>query len=215
MRPSSRDSRACRVSLAGRIRTRVRLLRRQLLLRSATASRRTHGRIRTANLLALNEAPLPVGLHGLGASERSRTSTEQPLRLPPLPLGYARSPWVDSNHRPRPSEGRALPLSYKEGGARGTRTLGDHAGCNRAPSPLGHRARSPCGRNRTFSPKPLGYSQLPSIGPHTVGVTDETRTRFLRDHNPALRPLQLPPTCTPRDSNPRASSCKEGALPLS
>jgi hypothetical protein len=43
-------------------------------------------------------------------------------------------------------------------------------------------------------------------------VTDRTRTGFLRDHDPACRPLQLRPQSTRRDSNPRHPVCKTGGL---
>src|SRR5687768_5368800 len=54
--------------------------------------------------------------------------------------------------------------------------------------------------------------------PHSTDrVADGTRTRTLRDHNPALLPVELrPPSSTKsewRDSNPRPSAPKADALP--
>jgi hypothetical protein len=46
------------------------------------------------------------------------------------------------------------------------------------------------------------------------GVTDRTRTGFLRDHDPACRPLQLRPQSTREESNLRRPVCKTGGLPL-
>lgn len=65
---------------------------------------RTRKRIRTSNLLDLNQTPLPIGLYGLeeagpgrgddgtgsSAYERIRTSTGNVLNVVPLPLGYVR-----------------------------------------------------------------------------------------------------------------------------
>lgn len=67
-----------------------------------THKRRTRKRIRTSNLLDLNQTPLPIGLYGQAgqdrgecpapsAHERSRTSTGNDLNVVPLPLGYVRS----------------------------------------------------------------------------------------------------------------------------
>jgi hypothetical protein len=49
---------------------------------------------------------------------------------------------------------------------------------------------------------------------HCDGVTDRTRTGFLRDHDPACRPLQLRPQSTREESNLRRPVCKTGGLPL-
>ena len=45
-------------------------------------------------------------------------------------------------------------------------------------------------------------------------MTGRTRTGFLRDHNPACRPLQLRPQSTREESNLRHPPCEGGGLPL-
>src|SRR5262245_35014698 len=46
------------------------------------------------------------------------------------------------------------------------------------------------------------------------GVTDRTRTGFLRGHNPACRPLPLRSQSTREESNPRLPPREGGGLPL-
>lgn len=53
----------------------------------------------------------------------------------------------------------------------------------------------------------------PSAAPSMIGVTDETRTRFLRGHNPVPRLLRPRPQWTLPGSNGRPSRCERGALP--
>ena len=74
---------------------------------------------------------------------------------------------------------------------------------------------SPWSRERGSNPPRKAYeaSLIPDL-PQCDGVTDRTRTGFLRGHIPACRPLQLRPQSTRRDSNLRHPLCERGGLPL-
>lgn len=56
-------------------------------------------------------------------------------------------------------------------------------------------------------------SLIPDL-PQCDGVTDRTRTGFLRGHIPACRPLQPRPQSTREESNLRHPLCERGGLPL-
>jgi hypothetical protein len=111
----------------------------------------------------------------------------------PLPvLGYVSLVLVwwtvrGSNPQPSPCRGVALPVLRH-------RPMG--GGC-------GDRTR----RVRSMGPPDLQIAAA-------SGVTDRTRTGFLRGHVPACRPLQLRSQSTRRDSNPRRPPCEGGGLPL-
>lgn len=76
----------------------------------------TGGRIRTCGLRLRRAALCPLSYADMCGTEGGiRTHTVRFLRPSPLPVGLPRcewSGWLDSNQRPLPSEGRALPLSY-------------------------------------------------------------------------------------------------------
>lgn len=88
----------------------------------------TRDRIRTDNLLDLNQTPLPIGLHGykrpipaggcrigLSAHERSRTSNNSDLNAAPLPLGYVciRTPGRIRTDAVQDLNLAPLPLGYR------------------------------------------------------------------------------------------------------
>lgn len=65
-------------------------------------------------------------------------------------------------------------------------------------------------RSRTLT---CGAYETPGVPDRWHGVSDGTRTRFLRGHIPAYRPLLLHPQCLEPGSNRRHLVCRTSALP--